>query len=278
MPELKTGAPLARAVELDLKKTFECGQCFRWDADENGAYSGAACGKPLRIWADAENVYCDAPESALPFWRTYFDLGADYDKNARPFTGPEYLRACYEFGKGIRILRQEPWEALASFIISQCNNIPRIKKIISALCAAFGEALPGGMFAFPPAERLAPLAPGDLAPLKSGYRAAYILNAARAVADGSLNFNALRALPPEEAFLQVRQIRGVGDKVANCFMLYGLHSLDRFPVDVWMKRALARHFPKDFDPKNLGPCAGLAQQYIFYYARSGGRNNGFARA
>lgn len=268
LKSLKTGYVLTSADELDIKKTFECGQCFRWNADENGVYSGAAKGKALKIWQEDEQIICSAQDEDISFWHNYFDLNTDYGKSALRFNEPEYLKLCADFGKGIRILRQEPWEALCSFIISQCNNIPRIKKIISTLCTNFGEPLQFGLYSFPSPATLAALSEKDLAPLRSGYRAAYILNAARAICEGSLDLDALSLTPSEEAFAEVKKIHGIGDKVANCFMLYGLHRMDRFPIDVWMKRALERHFPKDFDPSSLGPYAGLAQQYIFYYART----------
>ena len=271
---LKNGYVLASAQELALVKTFECGQCFRWSADENGVYYGSASGKALKLWQEDGRIICSAKNEDISFWRNYFDLDIDYDEAALCFTSPEYLRSCADFGKGIRILRQDPWEALCSFIISQCNNIPRIKKIIYTLCSHFGDELEYGLFSFPSPERLAVLSEKDLAPLRSGYRASYILNAARAVCEGSLNFEALSDMPSDEAFAAVKKIHGIGDKVANCFMLYGLHRMDRFPIDVWMKRALERHFPKNFNPATLGSYAGLAQQYIFYYARTNeSRNN-----
>ena len=269
MPELlKSEYVLASAQELDLVKTFECGQCFRWRADESGAYFGAASGKALKIWQEDGHVICSAKDEDISFWRSYFDLDIDYNEASVYFTSPEYLRNCADFGKGIRILRQDPWEALCSFIISQCNNIPRIKNIIYTLCSIFGEELEYGLYSFPSPERLVELSEKDLAPLRSGYRASYILNAARAVCEGSLVFDELALMPSEEAFAAVKRIHGIGDKVANCFMLYGLHRMDRFPIDVWMKRALERHFPKNFDPATLGEYAGLAQQYIFFYART----------
>ena len=265
---LKNEYVLASADELNLKKTFECGQCFRWNSDENGIYRGVAGGRALEIWQESNRIVCTAADADVSFWRNYFDLDVNYADSSHCFDEPEYLKACADFGKGIRILRQEPWEALCSFIISQCNNIPRIKKIISTLCSLFGEELPCGLYSFPSAERLAALSEAELSPLRSGYRAAYILSAARAVAEGELDFDKLSSLRSEEAFAEVKKINGVGDKVANCFMLYGLHRMERFPIDVWMKRALQRHFPKDFDPAVLGLYAGLAQQYIFYHART----------
>lgn len=260
---------IASADVLDLAKTFECGQCFRWECDERGIYTGVAHNRVLRIWRDGGSIICSAPERDLPLWRSYLDLDEDYSAADASFISPEYLRLCSEFGRGIRILRQEPWEALCSFIISQCNNIPRIKKIISVLCSLFGSELAPGLFSFPDAEALAGLSENDLSPLRCGYRAAYIIAAAKAVSGGAINFSDLSALPADEALASIKTLPGVGNKVANCFMLYGLHRMDSFPVDTWMKKALARHFPENYDPSVLGDFAGLAQQYIFYYARTG---------
>lgn len=258
--------------ELDIVKTFECGQCFRWNRDEKGVYTGVALGYPARVWAEEGSVYI---RSAAPeeLWRDYFDLERDYAAVSR-FQGGEYLDECIRYGMGIRILRQDPWEALCSFIISQCNNITRIKGIVERLCALYGEELSfegERFFAFPTAEKLALLEEVDLAPLRSGYRAAYIISAARAVSMGELRLEELIDCDGAAAKKALLSLNGVGDKVANCVVLFGLRHMEAFPIDVWIKRALKEHFPPDFDPKTLGEYAGLAQQYIFYYARSNGR-------
>ena len=259
---------IAPSGSLDLEKTFECGQCFRWEADEHGVYTGVAFGRALRIWQEGGSIFCDAPECDIPLWLSYLDLDEDYSSADARFLSPDYLQSCAQFGRGIRILRQEPWEALCSFIISQCNNIPRIKKIISTLCSLFGKELEPGLFAFPDAETVAALTEAELAPLRCGYRAPYIIAAAKAVSAGELDFASLSVMPAEDALTKIKALPGVGNKVANCFMLYGLHRMDRFPIDTWMKKALARHFPPDYDPSVLGEFAGLAQQYIFFYART----------
>lgn len=260
---------LCEAKSLDIEKTFECGQCFRWDRGEDGAYYGVVGSYPAKVWTEDGEVYItsDAPEE---LWTEYFDLATDYAAVSAGFDG-EYLRECTEYGFGIRILRQESWEALCSFIISQCNNISRIKGIVARLCENFGEKLEyggGRYYAFPTAERLAQLEPEDLAVIRSGYRAEYIICAARAVVSGELDLEALRACDYRSATAALRSVRGVGEKVANCVVLFGLGHMEAFPVDVWMKRALKEHFPPDFKPESLGKYAGLAQQYIFYHARS----------
>jgi len=264
---------LADAAELDIVKTFECGQCFRWNADGDGVYRGVALGRAARVWTEDGGVYVSSGEEAL--WRDYFDLETDYAAVSRDFLGiSPYMDECVAFGRGIRILRQDRWEALCSFIISQCNNIPRIKGIVERLCESFGQPLEfegGTYYAFPPAETLAELTPEDLAPLRCGYRAPYIINAARLVAEGKLNLDALSCAECGESLTALKSCYGVGTKVANCANLFGLGHMDAFPIDVWMKRALKEHFPPDFDPASLGEYAGLAQQYIFYYARTTGK-------
>ena len=264
---------LCNAKSLDIVKTFECGQCFRWNADENGVYRGVVSGHYAEVCVEDGLVYItsDAPET---LWTEYFDLETDYAGISSSFTG-EYLEACTEYGMGIRILRQDSWEALCSFIISQCNNISRIKGIVERLCESFGDEIIVGektYYSFPTAQKLAALEPEELACIRSGYRAEYIIAAARAVAGGQLDLEALKDCGYKDAIKALRSIRGIGEKVANCVVLFGLWHTEAFPIDVWMKRALKENFPADFDPENLGKYAGLAQQYIFYYARSKGRD------
>lgn len=272
--EIKTFR-LADANELDIVKTFECGQCFRWNSDAEGVYSGVVMGYPAKVWTENGEVYIKsvAPES---IWRDYFDLERDYDTMSRPFyEAGEYLCRCTEYGRGIRILRQESWEALCSFIISQCNNISRIKGIVERLCESFGTKteFEGEVFyTFPSAETLAALLPEDLAALRCGYRAPYIITAARAVVSGELDLEALKHIDSDSAKKALKALNGIGEKVANCVVLFGLYHMEAFPIDVWIKRALKEHFPPDFDPAALGEYAGLAQQYIFFYARSTGND------
>ena len=261
---------LCSRSELDIEKTFECGQCFRWNADSEGVYRGIAMGCPARVWNEGEDVYIST-EGPPDMWREYFDLDRDYETISRGFQGGEYLERCIEAGLGIRILRQEPWEALCSFIISQCNNISRIKGIVERLCRIFGERVDfedETYYAFPGPEVLAGLMPEALADLRSGYRAAYIINAAEAIVSGDLKLAELIDCDYKTAHKKLMELRGVGAKVANCVVLFGLYHMEGFPIDVWIKRALKEHFPAGFDPAELGEYAGLAQQYIFYYSRN----------
>lgn len=255
---------------LSPYKTFECGQCFRWNPDGSGGYTGAASGRAARVFALGGTARVECEEADIGFWRDYLDMGTDYDAARESVMRGEYLTDCARTGEGIRILRQDKWEALCSFIISQCNNIPRIKSIVEKLCELFGEPFEtpwGRRYAFPPAERVALLEEPELAPLHAGYRAPYIINAARAVASGDMDLDAAAGMDADAARAYLKTLSGVGDKVANCAVLFGLHRLDAFPIDVWIKRALREHMPPDFDPKTLGEYAGLAQQYMFFAER-----------
>ena len=260
------------ADDFDLVKTLECGQCFRWNADENGVYTGVAMGRAARMYRSGSSVFISGTlEDFEAIWRGYFDFDQSYAAVRKQLSSDSFMRIASDYGAGIRILRQDAWEALCSFIISQCNNIPRIKKIISSLCKSFGERLDFGSaehYSFPAVEKLAALDEASLAPIRCGYRAAYIISAARAVAGGAVDLAALSHTSPNEARAALKSIRGVGSKVANCTLLYGLHMLDSFPVDVWMKKAIAKYYGPAFDPGAFSPFAGIAQQYMFYYVRN----------
>ena len=167
---------------------------------------------------------------------------------------------------GIRILKQEPWETVCSFIISQNNNIPRIKGIIERLCENFGEKIEGG-FAFPSAEKIAALSLEELAVIRSGFRAKYILDAARKFASGEISSERLEQLSTDEARSQLMKIYGVGEKVADCVLLFAFARIDAFPKDVWIKRAMEKLFSGDL-PECAVPYAGIVQQYIFHFART----------
>jgi len=258
--------------DFDPVKIFECGQCFRWNADERGAYTGVAFGRAARVRRDGGSVFITGSvEDFENVWRHYFDLDRDYADIRRRICVDDHMREATQYGAGIRILRQDGWEALCSFIISQCNNIPRIKNIISVLCREFGDKIDfegSGYYTFPVAAKIAGLDEEALIPLRCGYRAGYIVSAANAVASGRIDLDALSRGSLEDAREALKTIHGVGNKVADCTALFGLNMPDAFPLDVWIKRAVAGHYGPGFDPGIFSPFAGIAQQYIFYYARS----------
>lgn len=256
------------ASDIDLRHTLDCGQAFRWEEKESGKWHGIAYGKYLELEksTDGTLVLYNTDEADFNgIWREYFDLDRDYEAINELLSQNGILKSATEYSNGIRILNQEPWETLCSFIISQNNNIKRIKGIISRLCESFGEPINGG-FSFPSAERLSMLTVEDLSPLRSGFRAKYILDAARKVASGEVCLENLYKMNIDEARNELMKITGVGPKVADCVLLFSLRHVNAFPKDVWIKRAMKILFDGDL-PDFALPYAGIAQQYIFYYAR-----------
>lgn len=251
--------------------TFECGQCFRWEPSTDAtSYIGIAGKHPAKIIQIDDIVYLFSNYTNSEFWFNYFDIDRNYEPIRKAFTQNDFTIKAAEFSRGMRILRQDPWEALCSFIISQCNNIPRIKSIIKKMCEMFGSKISfmdNEFYSFPNPHALANLSENDLAPLRSGYRAAYIINAARAVSLEQVDFHALASMNLCDAEREIMKLPGVGKKVANCFLLFGLGKTDAFPVDTWIKKA-AKYFDGNLNPALFGEYAGIAQQYIFYYTRS----------
>ena len=257
-----------RISDLSLKETLDCGQCFRWKEQEDGSFRGVVRGRPAVVRMDGDTLTIDgAAASDRALWADYFDLGTDYAAVKQRLSAIHPVMAdAARYAPGIRILRQEPFEALISFIISQNNNIKRITGIVDRLCENFGTEIGGGERAFPTPERLAALSPDELAPIRAGFRHRYIVDAAQKVAGGMADLEVIRRLPYDEARAALMQITGVGIKVADCVLLYGLHRTESFPLDVWMKRAMEKLFG-GMDPRAFGADAGIAQQYIFHYAR-----------
>lgn len=256
---------------FDLKQTFLCGQCFRWKELDNGAFTGIAYGRRLVLTQTAGGIEVSGiSEDELPLWRRYFDLDTDYSAYIKRFSADKTLNEACRISSGIRILRQEPFETLISFIISQNNNIPRISGIIDRLCSSFGEKIDdSGGFSFPTAERLDGITPDDLAPLRAGFRARYIADAVEKVNSGAVCFDEIDALPLDKAREKLKLIVGVGDKVADCVLLFAFHKLDAFPKDVWVKRLMAEFYPNGLPACTKG-AEGVAQQYLFDYVRNNG--------
>ena len=255
-------------ANFDLPHTLDCGQAFRWEEKENGIWKGVAFNKYLELEKLSDGtviLYNTTEEDFKNIWTEYFDLNRNYTEIITAISGNEILKNAALYGSGIRVLNQEPWETLCSFIISQNNNIKRIKGIIERLCENFGEDM-GGYFSFPTAEKIASLTLDDLAVLRSGFRAKYILDAAQKVAGGEIDLYNLKNLPVDDARNELMKIKGVGPKVADCALLFSHRHIEAFPKDVWIKRAMEVLFGGEL-PKEAIPFAGIVQQYIFFYAR-----------
>ena len=259
----RDGAIYLKQEDLNLDETLDCGQAFRWEKIPGG-YSGHFKGHPLTVTAEKDFFvfHSTAEDEFLHIWADYFDLFTDYGELKRLYMQDETLTKACAFAGGMRLLRQDPWEALCSFILSQNNNIPRIKGIIARLCALCGG--------FPEPQTLAALSLEELSPIRAGFRGKYILDAARKVSGGEVVLADIASAPLEEGRLALQTVQGVGPKVAECALLYGMHRVEAFPLDVWIKRVMAWYYPGGL-PEYLLPTAGMAQQYLFHYVRHNSR-------
>ena len=257
--------------DIDIAKTLDCGQAFRF-SESDGVWRGVAMGRALSLTQEGNKITLfDVKEEEFnSLWRGYFDLDRDYEMIKSSVSSNEILKKATDFSDGIHILRQEPWEAVCSFIISANNNIPRIKGIISRLCENFGFKIADGLFTFPSAERIAALTLDDLAVIKSGFRAKYILDAAQKFSRNQIDVEALYTLPVDEARAALMTIKGIGPKVADCALLFGWGRVECFPVDVWIRRAMDHFFGENGLPSEAVEYAGIVQQYLFYWARTTG--------
>jgi len=291
------GLPCVKVSGLnnfDIGKIFDCGQCFRFERVDASSheieFSGIAYGRHISFAQDGKDlwIYGSDMSDFEGIWRRYLDIDRDYDALAEEtfLACPSpVLRQAMEYGKGIRILSQEPFETVISFIISQNNNIPRIKKIIEALSAECGKGIElyegyeahdsgrSSLKAFPTAEALVALGVDGLAALRTGFRAKYIHDAASRVLDGRLNIESILAIDDTERAIEALcEVKGIGRKVASCSLLFGFGRYDAFPIDVWMKKVADKYFPEyvennTFAPALFGKYAGIAQQYLFYFER-----------
>ena len=259
---------LEHAGGLELDSTLDCGQCFRWSRTPAG-WAGVVDGRSVLARMEGDTLLLEGPdETERDFWSRYFALDVDYPALlARYQAGNRRLAACVAENPGIRVLRQPFFETLCTFILSQNNNIPRIRGLVERLCALCGSPLENGQHAFPTPEQLAACTEEQLAPLRAGWRAGYLADAAQKVLGHLPGPEALTALPLADAQAALMTIHGVGPKVADCTLLYGLGRWDAFPLDVWMKRAMAQLFPRGI-PVCCRGTQGIAQQFIFAYARA----------
>lgn len=249
----------------------ECGQCFRFEKLSETEYELIAMNRKLNIKkTDQGWLFANISEDEFrKSFLSYFDIERDYASIIQSFSQDIPISKAAVTGGGIRIFRQDPWEALISFIISQNNNIPRIKKIIDSLCRLLGEEIDENVYSFPTPEKILEAGIEGIAPIKSGFRAKYIMDAAEKVANGTVSIARIQNAGYENALTELKTIKGVGDKVANCVLLFGFGYYEAFPIDVWVKRVIEKHYPNGLDPKSLGKYAGIAQQYLFHYERNG---------
>ena len=276
---------LKNVCDFDLAQTLECGQCFHFVKLDENDYVLTAKGRVLHVSQQADTVtfYDTEEDEYVNVWKDYFDMDRDYSAvKKKLLENDNKLKDAIESMCGVRILNQDFFETLISFIISQNKQIPHIKKIVADISAKFGSykgTYDGvDMYTFPTLEQLTNASEEDFKELKTGFRAPYIMDAIRRNMAGQFNEKELRSMDYDSCIKELMTIKGVGEKVANCVSLFGLGKKEAFPVDVWIKRIMETMYfdgedtPKDkiaaFAKEQFGDLGGFAQQYLFYYGKT----------
>lgn len=279
--ELNDEIIISGITDFDTTHTFMCGQCFRWDIEEDGSYTGVSHGRVVNIRVkDNDIIIKNSNRKDLnDIWIDYLDLNRNYADIKAKYAADIHLKKAMEFGSGIHILNQEIFECLISFIISTQNGIPRIKKIVSTLSEMYGDKINYNgktYYSFPTPHQLQGITEKDLEPLKAGYRAAYIVDAVNKVLTGEVNLEHIGRMDTDAARNELLKIKGVGPKVADCVLLFSCKKTDAFPIDVWVQRIMRSLYCGEsstikqiqmYAKENFGEFSGMAQQYLFYYAR-----------
>lgn len=255
---------------FNLSQIANSGQCFRMNEISEYKYSIVAHGKNLKLTQKGDTIIFDcSDEDFNNIWFEYFDLATDYAKiieNVKK-TRDSFLVDATRNGYGIRILKQDPFETLISFITSQQMRIPRIKLLVKNIAENYGEEIDYDVYSFPTPEKLASATETELSKLGLGYRSKYIANAAKKVADNEIDLSKPFDMSYSEAKSYLKTIDGVGSKVADCILLYAYHKTEAFPIDVWMKKIIGEEYGGRFDTARFGDYAGVVQQYMFYWKR-----------
>lgn len=265
--------------DFNIEQTLECGQCFRFERLAPLSYKIIALNRILYITQSKEGIFlspCTMKEFET-LWYNYFDLGRDYSIIKEELSKDPVLKTAIDFSKGIRILNQQPFECLISFIISQNNRIPMIKKVIESISRKWGRQTDGG-YLFPTVSALSFATEAELMECKTGFRYKYIRDCMDKISNGTIDLEKTARLSTAEAKAELMKIKGVGTKVADCVLLFSMEKTDAFPTDVWVKRVMEYfYFNKQNTPvkeihtfaaQKWGRYAGFAQQYLFYYART----------
>ncbi len=262
---------------FNIKEILECGQCFRFNKIDDMHYKIIAHKKELYIHQFEDKVvfYPCTLEEFNNIWFNYFDLGTDYNEFKTIFADDEVLLEAIKFADGIRILNQEPFECLISFIISQNNRIPMIKQVVQNISEMYGDKLENG-YAFPTLEQLSKATNEELRQCKTGFRDKYILDCVEKIKNNEVNIDETESLTTKELKEELMKIKGVGTKVADCALLFSFKRGDVFPVDVWIKRVMEQLYLNGVETKKesisklanekFGENSGIAQQYLFNYA------------
>lgn len=256
---------------LSLEQICDSGQCFRMQKEADGNYSLIASGRYLRAGQRERQLflYCSQEEYET-VWKFYFDLDTDYGRFLSAVKQDDpYLMEASQSGCGIRILRQDIWEMIVSFLISQQNNIKRIRGCIDTVCRKYGEEKrtdEGTLYyTFPTPEALSQVSEEEFRACGLGYRSRYLVKTAQMAAGGEIDLDALKKMDYLKARETLMLFSGVGEKVADCICLFALHHLDSFPVDTHIAKVLKEHYKEGFPFEEYKGFSGVLQQYVFYH-------------
>ncbi|MDD3225282.1 MAG: DNA-3-methyladenine glycosylase [Clostridium sp.] len=272
---------LKEIKNFELPHVFDCGQCFRWNKTEEETYIGVAFNRVIEVARKGNDliIYNTNKEDFEKIWIDYFDLRRDYSKIKEELKSDPILRKSVEYGTGIRILKQEPFEILISFIISSNNRIPMIKRAIKNISEKWGNKInyKGKIYyTFPDIDKVYDKNFDDFKQCGTGFRAKYIENTCKKVYENKNILAHIISLDDDNCHKELQNFMGVGPKVADCIMLFSMEKYSAFPVDVWVKRAMMHFYVapdvslkkiRDFGRNKFGELSGFAQQYLFYYAR-----------
>lgn len=281
------GVRIKEVKNFETAHIFDCGQCFRWHRQNDGSYIGIAYGKVIQVKKEGSDVIINntTQDDFNNIWAEYFDLYRDYDLIKEKLSEDPLLRKSIQFGNGMRILKQEPFETIISFIISSNNRIPMIKRAIEKICTAWGQPIEynGSIYySFPYVNSICHAEEKEIENCKTGFRARYIKDTISKIYvshnsdNEEFNPRYIKELKDDECHSELQKFRGVGPKVADCIMLFSMGKYSAFPVDVWVKRAIMHFYMapdaslkkiRDFGRNKFKNLSGFAQQYLFYYAR-----------
>lgn len=281
--EIDNGLILENVQDFNAEHIFECGQCFRWSKEQDGSYTGIAFCKVINVKSDCDkNIVVITNTNIEDFkniWYDYFDLGRDYGNIKKRLALDPIMKKAIAYGEGIRILRQDPWEILISFIMSANNRIPMIARSINLLSQIYGQPIEYAgrvYYTFPSVKELSGAEICDIERCRAGFRCKYIKKAIDMVKSGEIDLNYIREMDIVRARKELMRIPGVGMKVADCILLFSMQKYEAYPVDVWIKRVTEYFYLGqdvkmkdiyDFAREKFGDMAGFAQEYLFYYAR-----------
>lgn len=274
------GITIYNQKDFDIKQILECGQSFRFKQLDENKFSIVAHNRVIEVTTNGETIEIVGTNEADFFniWLNYFDLNTDYQSIKNIISKDDVvMQNCIKYGSGIRILRQDPFEIIITFIISQNNRITMIKTVIENISRAYGTKIDEENYAFPTFEQLKDISIEDLNSLKTGFRSKYIRDFLDKLSDNTINIENLKSLDNVSLKSELMKVKGIGSKVSDCICLFGFSRTSAFPVDVWIKRVVEYFYfdKKDIPIKeiekfgidNFGEYGGYAQQYLFYYAR-----------